>query len=655
MTQATSTRKALPMQLRAASFAPATYSEADNTVELVWSTGAAVRRFDWWKDEYYNETLSLDPAHVQLDRLNQGAPLLASHDAHNLEGVIGVVERAWIVAGEGRALVRFSSREDVQPIVADVRAGILRNISVGYSVRKYEIIVADGQLTEYRAIDWEPAEISLVSVPADAGAGIRSGAPAPSGAQRPTTECEFVNRAPAHHHERAAMPENQTVQAATNNAAPFPSADVNSMVNVDQLRAEATTLERTRVQEINTLCARHKLPDLATSLIAQGATVDAARAAVLNKLATDDAASTTMPRIETVRDQGDVVRAGVENALLHRAAPSRHQLNDAGRQFRAMSLLEIGRDLLERSGQSTRGLGKMELAQRAMHGTSDFPAILANIANNTLRTAYEAAPQTFRPFCRQSTAPDFKQIQRTQVGDAPSLQKVNEHAEFSYGTTGEGKEVYQLATYGRIIPITRQVIINDDLGAFTDIPAKFGRAAADLESDIVWGILTGNAAMGDGTALFHADHGNLAGAAAALDIAPLGLGRTAMRKQTSIDGRQINIMPRYLLVPAALETKAQQYTSSAYVSAKSGDINPFAGALTPLVEPRLDAVSATAWYLAADPGQIDTIEYSYLDGNQGVYIETRNGFEVDGVEVKARLDFAAKAIDWRGLFKNAGA
>lgn len=128
-----------------------------------------------------------------------------------------------------------------------------------------------------------------------------------------------------------------------------------------------------------------------------------------------------------------------------------------------------------------------------------------------------------------------------------------------------------------------------------------------------------------------------------------------MRKQTSLDGRVINVTPRFLLVPAALEVKAQQYTSSAYVSAKSVDINPFAGALVPIVEPRLDAASDKSWYLAADPAQIDTLEYCYLDGNEGVYIETRNGFEVDGMEIKARLDFAAKAIDHRGLFKNAGA
>jgi hypothetical protein len=77
--------------------------------------------------------------------------------------------------------------------------------------------------------------------------------------------------------------------------------------------------------------------------------------------------------------------------------------------------------------------------------------------------------------------------------------------------------------------------------------------------------------------------------------------------------------------------------------------------LTPIAEPRLDAASDKAWYLIANPNQIDTIEYAYLEGQQGAYIESRNGFDVDGVEIKARLDFGAKAIDWRGLYKNSGA
>jgi phage major head subunit gpT-like protein len=362
-----------------------------------------------------------------------------------------------------------------------------------------------------------------------------------------------------------------------------------------------------------------------------------------------EATATASIIVETVQDEVDVRRAAVADSLLHRH-DVRHKITDAARPYMGRSLLEVARELLEARGVKTAGMNRDQIATRAMHATADFPYILANVANKTLRAAYEAAPQTFKPFCRQVSATDFKSIQRTQLGDAPSLEKVNEHGEFKYGAVGENKETYALASYGKIVALTRQTIINDDLSAFTRLPEMFGRAAADLESDTVWGIITANGNMNDGIALFHASHNNLP-AGAAISVAQLGVVRAAMRKQVGLGGRYINVQPRFLLVPAALETVAQQFTSTAYMPEAGSNINPFAGTMTVIAEPRLDAASATAWYAAADPGQIDTIEYAYLEGNQGVFLETRDGWEVDGMEIKCRLDFGAAAIDHRGLAK----
>jgi hypothetical protein len=625
----TQTRE-LPMQCREARFEPATLARGDSgatTIDLVWTTGARVRRMDFWTGRKYDEELSLDPGHVDLARLNAGAPLLNTHRAMDTGDVIGVVERAWLEGEEGRATVRFSEREEVAGIVADVKAGILRNISVGYAVRKYQI--EEGDVPVYRAVDWEPMELSIVPIPADAGAGFRA-------ADTRTTPCEFMNRAAAHNQE--------TTMSQVVPAAPAATHDL------DAIRAEAAIAERSRVSEITGLCQRHGLTDMADKLVSSGVTVESARSQILDKLATRDAGRNT-PHIETLVDETETRRSAVENAIMNRANPGRIKLTDAGRQYRGLSLLEIGRELIEKEGVNTRGMDKLQLAQRAL-STSDFPSVLANVANKTLRAGYEAAPQTFKPFTRQATAPDFKTIQRTQIGDAPQLKKVNEAGEFTYGSIGEGKEEYKLATYGRIIAVTRQTLINDDLAAFADLPAKFGRAAANLESDIVWGIITTNGNMADGVALFHANHGNLG--SGAIGVTGLDGMRAAMRIQKSLDGQFINVMPSFLIVPAAKETLAQQYTSADFVSAKSSDINPFKSALQVLVEPRLDAVSTSVWYGAADPMTIDTIEYCYLDGNEGVYIETRTGFEVDGMEIKARLDFAAKAIDHRGLYKSTG-
>jgi len=565
----------IPMQVRQAAFQPATFNNETRTVELVWTTGASVRRTDWWTGRAYYEELSLDPESVDLSRLNNGAPLLDTHESRGLSNQIGVVEKAWLEGNEGRALVRFSERDEVAPILADVKSGIIRNVSVGYQVEKYQI--EEGDVPVYRAIAWTPMELSLVPIPADAGAGTR--------AASHTAPCEFINRA------EARQPQEVTMTQAAPAAA--------SATDLDAIRAEAALQERARVSEINALCVTHKIDTaLRSQLVDGGLSLDDARSKILAAVATRDAGGTA-PRLPfgqnaTVTDEADTRRAAVENAILHRASPGRVKLDDAGRQYRGLSLLEIGRDLLEKAGENTRGMDKLQLAQRAL-ATSDFPYILANVANKTLRAGYESAPQTFKPFTRQASAPDFKSIQRTALGDAPVLKKVNEHGEFTVGTIGEGKETYQLATYGRIVAITRQTIINDDLDAFASLPAKFGTAAANLESDIVWGIITANAAMNDTVPLFHANHGNLTGTGTAISVDSLGVARALMRKQTSIDGTLINVQPAYLIVPAAKETLAQQYTSQAYSAGQSSAINPFAGTLQVIAEPRLDANSTTAW------------------------------------------------------------
>lgn len=164
----------MPMQCRLA--AVLSIDAGQRTFEVVWSTGAAVRRFDWITERPFIEELSMDPAHVRLDRLNGGGPVLDSHDRFELKGILGVVERAWIENGEGRARVRFSSRAEVDSIWRDVQDGIVRNVSVGYQVLKFaDATKPEDAMKRLLAVDWEPMEISLVAVGADAKAGVRAG------------------------------------------------------------------------------------------------------------------------------------------------------------------------------------------------------------------------------------------------------------------------------------------------------------------------------------------------------------------------------------------------------------------------------------------------------------------------------------------------
>jgi hypothetical protein len=236
------------------------------------------------------------------------------------------------------------------------------------------------------------------------------------------------------------------------------------------------------------------------------------------------------------------------------------------------------------------------------------------------------------------------------------LDEIPESGEYKHGTIGERAESIKLATYGKLFSITRQAIINDDLTAFTDIPRKMGRAAARTVGDLVFSILIDNPAMSDSVALFHADHNNLASSGTAITAASVGAGRTAMRTQK--DGTAtLNIRPSFLIVPAAQEDTARVLMTSETDPSKTNSRvpNPVRGAAEIIVDARLDDASTTAWYLAADPNTFDTIEVGYLDGIAAPFLDQQDGWTIDGVEYKVRIDAAAAPLEFRTLYKNPGA
>lgn len=197
---------------------------------------------------------------------------------------------------------------------------------------------------------------------------------------------------------------------------------------------------------------------------------------------------------------------------------------------------------------------------------------------------------------------------------------------------------------------------NDDLNAFGDMAMRLGRAAAEFEAQFLAALLVSNPTMSDGVALFHASHSNLStGAGSALSLTSLAAARKAMRLQRGMDGSTaIDAVPKFLITPASLELTAEQLLAQLSPTTVA-EVNPFAGRLELVVDPRLDASSTTQWYLSSDPNVNDTIEFSYLDSAGGPEVFTQEGWEVDGTQFKVRLDYGAGVLDWRGLFKANGA
>lgn len=454
-------------------------SDQERVFNVVFTTGATVRRYNFFKDEIYDEELVVTENSVRLGRLNSGsAPVLDTHNDMSLENIKGVVVAgsARIESGNGFASLKIDAGPENESIIRKLQDGIIKNVSVGYRVHRYE--VNDGAVPVYRAVDWEPFEISLVPIGADAGASIRSKPhifpceiiQLPTKEDRTMNEDEKINQ-----DGNSATPEPAYTPQPENNPA-VPMEEPKQPETTEQARAEGIKLERTRVAEIGKIVRAAKLPDsFSQKLINDGTSIQQSRKLVLDQLAKKSGEGGEIrSQVSILRDEMDSIRAMAENALLHRHDPKTYKLDDGAREYRGMTLMEIGRDILKRKNIDTKGMSKSELAgamlgletRGGFHSTSDFANIVLNVANKTLRSAYEAAPQTFKPFSRQVTAPDFKTIARIQLGDAPALEKINESGEFKRGTISDGKEQYSLATYGKVVAINRQVIINDDLGAF---------------------------------------------------------------------------------------------------------------------------------------------------------------------------------------------
>ncbi len=224
---------------RVASFDASAVEAESRSLEFSFSSEAPVAR--WFGDE----VLSHAAESVDLARLNDGAPLLWNH---NPDQVLGVVERGWIDEEKKRGMVsvRFSRSAFAEEKLADIRDGILRNVSVGYSINDADQ-ARDGSIV---ATSWQPHEVSVVSVPADASVGI--------GRQLETTQ--------------AASAADQTQP---------PNQPVETTINLDEVRAQAAADERSRVASITALCREHKADDLAQGLIERGATESEAMKDVL--------------------------------------------------------------------------------------------------------------------------------------------------------------------------------------------------------------------------------------------------------------------------------------------------------------------------------------------------------------------------------------
>lgn len=447
-------------------------------------------------------------------------------------------------------------------------------------------------------------------------------------------------------------PETDTTPPDAAPDAPSPQAVAAAPLADPQAAARA---ERARARAITETAMLAGLPNLAADLIAQDITADQARQQLLAiRQETDMTTGQNRPApgARVTRDERETRRIGMTAALVAQITRRAPQAGEA-EPFMQYSIAEMAAICAGIDGRlRTPGDRDNALRMAAGHTSGDFPLILENALNRVMLERYEAAPVTYRAIARERSFNDFRPHNMLRAGDFPTLERIDPASgEIKFGTLGEARETVTLKSYAKGIRITRQMLINDDMGLIDDIVGDIGNMVADFEEVTFYDYFE-TATLSDTVSVWHASRGNL-GTAGAIGVTTIGEGRALMRKQTAVDGsRKINLSPTILLVSPDEETAAQQLTS-AIQPQEAGKVNPFSGTLQVVTSAQL---AAGAWYLMADPGRPGgaCFVYGYLNGAAAPRIRMDEPFGQQGIAYTVEHDFGVGAIDYRGTVKNTG-
>lgn len=488
----------------------------------------------------------------------------------------------------------------------------------------------------------------------------------------------------------AAAPEVAPVAEAAPAVEPSPTED-----EIKKTVQRALEDESKRRKEIIALCSAANIErSFADTLCDSGASVDIARSQILEKLVMTNkplGASSDRERIEVTRSSDDKFAAAVRDGLISRAfrgAGLKSNPYQDGKpaegsdEFKNVGLIRIAEKCLQRAGVNTDRMSNRDIAlaamgsqsalnrlsiERSYHTTGSFANVLMDAANKTLLAAYDEAPQTYEAWVRTApSVPDFKNINRIRFSEAPDLEVVPELMPYRETQMTDSKETYRVEKYGAMFSVSWETVVNDDLDAISRIPAMHGNAARRKVNKVCYNVLTSNPTMGDTYSLFSASHAsgsNFANASAAPSVTTLNTAFTAMMKQKGLNANVIlSIVPRYLIVPISQSATALQLVGSladplagGSAAGNANTLNLYgpngARPLQVIVEPTLESYSTTAWFLAADYSSVDTVELSFLQGEESPVLEQEWDFKTDTYLYKVRQTFGAAAVDWRGLYK----
>lgn len=614
-----------PLQIRAL-IKPKTLDEEQKRVQIILSTEKPVLMYDWDRG-YIDEILLVSAANFPKQ-----LPLLNSHSRYEISDVIGSIRDITKDDGELSGWAYFADTEEAEKGYKLVRDGHLTDVSIGYHVEKSHYAEREETIS-VNSKNYTASKIRSLRVVTKYN--VKEGSLTPIGANDEAKVRSELSQKEA----KTDMNEEEKQRA-----------------EAEVTRADIQKAEQERCAEILSVCSQHDFD--ATEYIRLGATLATVKSTILDNIAVRrEESSVPGGHAKVIADKMDKTRHFCENSLaLRLGVDAPHPKEEAVRQH----TIDLIRTYLVATG--VKGANRMtreQLARRAFsHSSDDFANLLANSIGKRLQKSYSEAPVTYHRWCNIVEVPDFKQVSVSRLSEGADLELIAEGGEYKEETYSDAAESYTLAKYGKVFSITWEALINDDLNAFARIARLQGSAAARKVNAVAYAILTANAALSDSVTLFHATHSNTGTTSTALAIATLAAGIAAMAKQTGMDSNSyLNLRPKTLLVPISLQMTAEELVySNVRPGANQGHSkNLLEGKVEVVADAILDGNSTAYWYLAADPGQIDTVDIAFLEGHRQPFLDEEEGFMTDGRKYKVRMPVVAKAIDWRGLAMYTGA
>jgi hypothetical protein len=422
----------------------------------------------------------------------------------------------------------------------------------------------------------------------------------------------------------------------------------------DTVTTDTITAERARVADISRVIAQSRglippalLDQIQGRACAAGLDADAVRS-MLWDIMTGKGPALALPMPPAVLRQPDpndpaVIRDAMAEAIARRGMHGYEPTSSRHAEFLDMRPTQMAAELLRLRGEPAPSRDPLVIVERALTTSSDFPAVLSAAANKMLLAGYRPARPTYRDVFRRRDFRDFRPHRYLRAGYFPSLMALQEGGEIQVGTLSESQEAVLLSTFARRIRVTRQMLVNDDLGAFTDFASMIGRRIADFENATAYALV--NSANGDGpilatgnAAVFGtgAARANKASAGSTVDLASLAAGRAAIMRQRSLDGLPIVIGDRMrLLVGPNLELPARQLTVAVEADQVTRE-DVFAGMIDPIVEPM---IPANRWYLFAHAETAPVYVYGFFDGAEAPQVSTGpiQGVDACGDQRRVRL------------------